>query len=42
MTMLEAADWAGNVFTGSWTVAHGGTTTISEPATGQQLAEVGL
>src|ERR1700729_2727483 len=43
MTMLEAVDWTGKIFTGSWTPAQGGATLISiEPATGQTLAEVGL
>src|ERR1700728_2067073 len=43
MTMLEAVDWSGRIFTGSWTPAQGGGTLTSiEPATGQTLAEVGL
>src|ERR1700691_6289692 len=43
MTMLEAVDWSGKIFTGSWTPAQGsGTLTSIEPATGQTLAEVGL
>ena len=43
MTMLEAVDWSGKIFTGSWTPAQGGGTLTSiEPATGQTLAEVGL
>ena len=41
MSLLEAVDWAGKVFTGSWTTASGGTLTAIEPATGQPLAEVG-
>lgn len=42
MTMLEAVDWSGKIFTGSWTAAEGGTVASTEPATGQTLAEVGL
>src|SRR3984885_15386147 len=43
MTMLEAVDWSGKIFTGSWGRAQGGGTLTSiEPATGQTLAEVGL
>jgi benzaldehyde dehydrogenase (NAD) len=42
MALLETADWAGKVFDGSWTPSRGGTLTSTEPATGQNLAEVGL
>jgi benzaldehyde dehydrogenase (NAD) len=42
MTMLEAVDWAGKIFTGNWITAQGGTLASTEPATGQTLAEVGL
>ena len=42
MTMLEAVDWTGKIFTGSWTAAQGGTVASTEPATGHTLAEVGL
>jgi benzaldehyde dehydrogenase (NAD) len=42
MTLLEAMDWTGRIFTGSWTSAGGGTLASTEPATEQTPAEVGL
>jgi benzaldehyde dehydrogenase (NAD) len=42
MTLLDGADWSGNVFTGRWEPAKGGTYTVTEPATGGTLGEVGL
>lgn len=40
--LLDAGQWPGNIFTGSWTPASGGRFEITEPATGSILAEGGL
>ncbi|MBI2309124.1 MAG: benzaldehyde dehydrogenase [Rhodocyclales bacterium] len=39
--LLNPALWTGNLFTGQWTAAKGGTLVVREPATGEVLAEVG-
>jgi benzaldehyde dehydrogenase (NAD) len=40
--LLAGGDWAGNVYSGGWTPAHGGVTDSVEPATGAVLAEIGV
>jgi benzaldehyde dehydrogenase (NAD) len=42
MTLLDAVDWTGKIFSGGWIAARGGTLASTEPATGEVLAEVGL
>ncbi|MCR6490575.1 benzaldehyde dehydrogenase [Amycolatopsis sp. OK19-0408] len=39
--MLDDVDWRGKIFSGGWVAAHGGTLPVTEPATGEVLAEVG-
>jgi benzaldehyde dehydrogenase (NAD) len=41
MALLEDGAWRGKVWTGAWTDGSGGTYTAVEPATGEQLGEVG-
>jgi benzaldehyde dehydrogenase (NAD) len=41
MALLENGAWRGKVWTGSWTDGSGGTYTAVEPATGDELGEVG-
>jgi benzaldehyde dehydrogenase (NAD) len=41
MALLEDGAWRGKVWTGSWTDGSGGTYTAVEPATGDELGEVG-
>jgi benzaldehyde dehydrogenase (NAD) len=40
--LLDSTQWAGKVFTGSWTSAKGGSFDILEPATGAVLAQGGM
>ena len=42
MAILEASVWNGNIFTGSWRPALGGSVDVVEPATGKVLTRVGL
>ena len=42
MTLLDESRWKGKVFDGAWRTADGGTTSVVEPATGDQLGTVGL
>jgi len=42
MSVLDGVDWSGKVFNGAWITPQGGTITSTEPATGSELAEVGL
>ncbi|MCU1680595.1 MAG: aldehyde dehydrogenase [Amycolatopsis sp.] len=41
MALLDGAEWAGQVFTGTWTAGAGPSRTAIEVATGEALAEVG-
>lgn len=40
--LLDPSQWGGRIFTGSWTTAQGGAYPVTEPATGDVLAEAGL
>ncbi len=42
MTLLDAGDWAGRIYTDGWSTAAGGSRTVTEPATGKELGSVGL
>ena len=42
MAILETTVWNGNIFTGSWRSALGGSVDVIEPATGKVLTRVGL
>ncbi|TAM92847.1 MAG: aldehyde dehydrogenase family protein, partial [Jatrophihabitans sp.] len=42
MSLLDTADWDGQIYSGGWREAQGGTRPVVEPATGKQLATVGL
>ena len=42
MTLLESETWAGQVFSGGWTVSHGGDAAVLEPATGAELTRTGV
>ena len=41
MALLDSSAWQGNIWTGAWTQASGGTYDAIEPATGQTIATVG-
>ncbi|MBC9730444.1 aldehyde dehydrogenase family protein [Streptomyces sp. TRM68367] len=41
-TWPDPAEWTGKIYSGGWRQSEGGTQQVSEPATGQQLAEVGV
>ncbi|WP_151482018.1 benzaldehyde dehydrogenase [Streptomyces albicerus] len=38
----DSAEWTGKIYSGGWRQSEGGTQHVSEPATGEQLAEVGV
>src|SRR5215203_894361 len=38
----DAAAWTGRIYSGGWRKSEGGTSQVSEPATGELLAEVGV
>lgn len=42
MSLLDAKTWDGRVYSGGWTVPHGGETAVVEPATGTELARTGV
>jgi benzaldehyde dehydrogenase (NAD) len=42
VTLLDAGDWAGRIYTDGWNTAAGGSRTVTEPATGDELGSVGL
>jgi benzaldehyde dehydrogenase (NAD) len=42
MTLLEPKVWEGQIYSGGWTSARGGTATIVEPATGAELGSTGV
>jgi benzaldehyde dehydrogenase (NAD) len=42
MTLVEPKTWEGQVYSGGWTSARGGTAAIVEPATGAELGMVGM
>jgi benzaldehyde dehydrogenase (NAD) len=42
MTLVEPKTWEGQVYSGGWTEAAGGTAVIVEPATGAELGTVGV
>ncbi|MEU1180695.1 benzaldehyde dehydrogenase [Streptomyces sp. NPDC005820] len=41
-TWLDAAEWAGKIYSGGWRQSEGGAQPVNEPATGERLAEVGV
>ncbi|WP_199434837.1 benzaldehyde dehydrogenase [Qaidamihabitans albus] len=41
MGFLDGEKWHGRVFTGSWVPAEGGESTVTEPATGDELGRIG-
>ena len=41
-TLLADRRWVGKVFDGQWLASHGGAHNVTEPATGQLLAQVGF
>jgi benzaldehyde dehydrogenase (NAD) len=41
-TWPDAADWTGKIYSGGWRRSGGGTQPVTEPATGERLAEVGV
>jgi benzaldehyde dehydrogenase (NAD) len=42
MTLFDPKTWEGQVYSGGWTVAHGGDMAIVEPATGVELGRSGV
>ncbi|HEY8471603.1 MAG TPA: benzaldehyde dehydrogenase [Natronosporangium sp.] len=42
MTIIEPKVWEGQIYSGGWTSARGGTAAIVEPATGAELGTVGV
>ncbi len=42
MPILALAGWEGRIFSGGWVAAGGGTYPVVEPATGAELAQLGL
>jgi benzaldehyde dehydrogenase (NAD) len=42
MTLIEPKVFAGQVYSGGWTAAHGGDMAIVEPATGEELGRAGV
>jgi benzaldehyde dehydrogenase (NAD) len=42
MALLDTSGWDGRIFTSGWRAAAGGTRAVVEPATGKQLATVGV
>lgn len=42
MSLMDTAVWDGLINTGAWTQGGGGTAPVTEPATGQPLASIGL
>ena len=41
-TLLDAGTWSGQVFDGRWRQAEGGDAPVTEPATGDELARIGI
>src|SRR3954454_4379767 len=41
-TWPDAADWTGKIYSGGWRRSGGGIQPVTEPATGERLAEVGV
>jgi len=41
-TWPDAAEWTGKIYSGGWRPSEGGTSAVSDPATGERLAEVGV
>ena len=42
MTLLDSATWAGQIFSDGWRESHGGSRSVTEPATGESLGTVGI
>ncbi len=42
MTLMDTDLWTGKLFVGAWVDGGGGTAPVIEPATGSQLAEIGV
>src|SRR5918911_3612559 len=41
MSLLDAQVWSGSIFTGQWSSAAGGEMAVVEPATGEQIGQIG-
>ncbi|MGH3486838.1 MAG: benzaldehyde dehydrogenase [Actinopolymorphaceae bacterium] len=41
MTLLDDTTWSGRIFSAGWVTAEGGATSVVEPATGEELGQVG-
>ncbi|MEY9834837.1 aldehyde dehydrogenase family protein [Streptacidiphilus sp. EB103A] len=41
-TWPDTDEWTGRIYSGGWRLSEGGTATVTEPATGEQLAQVGV
>jgi benzaldehyde dehydrogenase (NAD) len=42
VTLLDTKMWDGQIYSGGWTVAHGGDATVVAPATGTELGRTGM
>ena len=42
MSLLDAQVWSGSIFTGQWSSAAGGETAVVEPATGEEIGQIGF
>ncbi|WP_017556961.1 aldehyde dehydrogenase family protein [Nocardiopsis baichengensis] len=42
MSLLDPAEFGGRVFTGEWSTPRGGATSVTSPATGEELARIGF
>ncbi len=42
MALLEGSDWQGRIYSGGWVDGSGGTKAVVSPATGEQIATIGL
>lgn len=42
MTLLDVGTWDGKIFSDGWRAANGGARGVMEPATGKELAQIGL
>src|SRR5919107_6185240 len=42
MSLLDAQVWTGSIFTGQWSSAMGGEAAVVEPATGEEIGQIGF